>query len=259
MAREVNLNADMGESFGKYRIGDDDGILEVIQSASIACGMHGGDPRVMAEAVDKAKARGVSIGAHPGFDDLWGFGRRRIMMDTKDLEYLVIYQIGALYAIAESRGAKVTHVKPHGAMNNMACEDNAYARALAGAVKAFDSDLIFVTVALSELAKEGEKQGLKVAMEGFADRTYDDSGMLTSRADPTAVIKDPDQAKDQVFRMVEEQAIFTKGGIRIDTPVHTICHHGDEPTAVAVAKSVRRSIEDSGAFDLRPLPNMALN
>lgn len=258
MATRLNLNADCGESFGKYSIGNDGDILGVVQSANVACGFHGGDPTVMVETVELCREKGASIGAHPGFNDLWGFGRRRIQMSPRDLEYMVVYQIGALYGIAESRGLKVTHVKAHGALNNMACEDRLYAEAIAGATKAFDSDLIFLSVALSELAKAGEKAGLKVALEGFADRTYEDDGMLTSRTQPGAVIHDPVQASEQVFRMAEEQAIFSKSGKRLDTPIHSICHHGDEPTAVALARQVREAIEASGKFQLCTLPEMGL-
>ncbi|MEA3155064.1 MAG: 5-oxoprolinase (ATP-hydrolyzing) subunit, partial [Betaproteobacteria bacterium] len=149
----INLNADMGESFGRFKVGNDEAILKVINSASIACGFHAGDPTVMAKAVRLAKENGVSIGAHPGFNDLWGFGRRQIQMNTKDLEYMIAYQIGALNGIAAGVGAKVTHVKPHGALNNMAHVDADYASAIARGIKSVDRDIIFVANALSEMVK----------------------------------------------------------------------------------------------------------
>ncbi|MEM1400407.1 MAG: 5-oxoprolinase subunit PxpA [Pseudomonadota bacterium] len=249
----LNLNADMGESFGPYEIGDDEGLLDVVQSASVACGFHGGDPTVMVNTILAAKARGVSIGAHPGFNDLWGFGRRQIRMNLSDLENMVLYQIAAIDGVARTLGHPITHVKAHGALNNMACEDAGYADAVARATKAFNPDLVFVAVALSELAKAGERHGLPTAVEGFADRTYQANGMLTPRSQDGAVIRDPEQAREQVFSMAVDQRIPTAGGY-LDTPIHTICHHGDEPTAVAVAREVRKAVEASDNIDLIPLP-----
>lgn len=252
----INLNADMGESYGDYEIGDDAGLLTVVQSASIACGFHGGDPTVMTKTIRLAKENGVSIGAHPGFNDLWGFGRRRIQMNTTELENLVAYQIAAIEGVARSLGHPITHVKAHGALNNMACEDAAYADAVARAVKAINPNLIFVGVALSELVKAGERAGLPTALEGFADRTYRDDGMLTPRSQANALIRDPEQARDQVFSMALDQRIPTETGGFVETPIHTICHHGDEPTAVAVAKAVRAAIEESDVLTLATLPEM---
>lgn len=256
MPTRINLNADMGESFGKFVIGDDAAMLRVVQSASIACGFHGGDPTVMATAVAEAKAHGVSVGAHPGFNDLWGFGRRQIRMNARDLEYMVAYQIGALQAMAGLHDVPVTHVKAHGALNNMAAEDAAYADAIARGTRAVNPDLIFVAVALSELVRAGERAGLRVAVEGFADRTYTDAGMLTPRSEPDAMITDPARACDQVMRMATEQAIITKSGKVIPTPIHTLCHHGDEPTAVAVAQATRKALADTGAFEFVTLPEL---
>jgi UPF0271 protein len=167
---KINLNADMAEGFGAYDIGDDLGILEVIGSANIACGFHAGDPNTMHRVVMEAKRRGVSIGAHPGFNDLWGFGRRRIDTKPADLEYMIAYQIGALQAIAAYADAKVTHLKPHGALNNMAAEDKDYALAIGRAIKAADRNIIYVALAGSEMEKAGRHLGLPVALEGFAVR-----------------------------------------------------------------------------------------
>lgn len=254
----INLNADMGESFGRYTIGNDDAVLDVVQSANVACGMHGGDPTVLVETVLAAKAKGVTVGAHPGFNDIWGFGRRQIKMSVKDLENLVLYQIAAIDGVARAHGVEVSHVKPHGALNNMAAEDRTYADAIARTIHAYNPKLIFVAIALSELIPAGERLGLTIAAEGFADRTYGDNGMLTPRSEPDAMVRDGKQAAENVFRMVEEQAIFTTTGRKIPSPIHTVCIHGDEPTAVAVGQAVRREIEASGRFKLTALPDMPL-
>src|SRR5215475_7160745 len=181
MAKAINLNADMGEGFGAYDIGDDAGLLKIIRSASIACGFHAGDPVTMQRVVAQAAKRGVSIGAHPGFNDLWGFGRRRIDMNPRDLEYMVAYQIGALQAMAAYAGIKVTHLKAHGALNNMAAENLELALAI-------DRAIIYVALAGSQMEKAGRELGLPVAREGFCDRSYEDDGNLTSRKLPGAVL-----------------------------------------------------------------------
>jgi 5-oxoprolinase (ATP-hydrolysing) subunit A len=253
----VNLNADMGESFGRFKVGNDEAILKVIQSASIACGFHAGDPTVMANAVRLAKENGVSIGAHPGFNDLWGFGRRQIQMNTKDLEYMIAYQIGALNGIAAGVGAKVTHVKPHGALNNMAHVEPEYASAIARGIKSVDRDIIFVANALSEMVTAARKEGLRVAEEAYVDRTYDDTGAMTSRKLPDAMIHDPEQAIKQVLSFIEEGAIISKSGKKFPTRIHTFCCHGDEPTGVAAVSAVRQALEKNG-IKLATLPEMNL-
>ena len=253
----INLNADMGESFGRFKVGNDEAILKVIQSASIACGFHAGDPTVMATAVRLAKENGVSIGAHPGFNDLWGFGRRQIQMNTKDLEYMIAYQIGALNGIAAGIGAKVTHVKPHGALNNMAHVEPEYAAAIARGIKSVDRDIIFVANALSEMVTAARKEGLRVAEEAYVDRTYDDTGAMTSRKFPDAMIHDPEQAIRQVLSFIEEGAIISKSGKKFPTRIHTFCCHGDEPTGVAAVSAVRQALEKNG-IKLATLPEMNL-
>src|ERR1700722_5077526 len=194
MAKQINLNADMGEGFGAYDIGDDAGLLKIIRSASIACGFHAGDPVTMQRLVTEAAAQGVSIGAHPGFNDLWGFGRRRIDMNPRELEYMMAYQIGALQGMACYAGLKVTHLKPHGALNNMAAEDEDYAMAIGRAIKTVDQDIIYVALYGSQMQKAAEKLGLRLAREGFVDRKYDDDGNLASRGIPGTVLKDPEAA-----------------------------------------------------------------
>lgn len=257
MTIAVNLNADMGEGFGAYHIGDDDAILKIIRSASIACGAHAGDPLTMRHVVQRAKEEGVSIGAHPGFNDLWGFGRRRIDMNPEHLEYLIAYQIGALQAMAAYVGEKVTHLKPHGALNNMAAENADYALAIGRAIKAVDRDIIYVANVGSEMEKAGRKLGLKVAREGYCDRLYDDDGNLTSRKIPGAVVHDPVVATKRVVRMVVDGEIVSRNGKTIPRRVDTLCVHGDEPTAIALARAVRAGLEAAGV-KIVPLTEMAL-
>jgi len=253
----VNMNADMGEGYGAYDIGNDDAILKIIRSASIACGFHAGDPVTMRHVVQRAKEEGVSIGAHPGFNDLWGFGRRRIDMKPEHLEYLIAYQIGALQGMAAYVGEKVTHVKPHGALNNMAAENADYAMAIGRAIKAVDRDIIYVANVGSEMEKAGRKLGLKVAREGYCDRLYDDDGNLTSRKVPGAVIHDPAVAAQHVVRMVVDGEIISRNGKRIERRVDTLCVHGDEPTAITLARTVREALEAAGVKIVR-LPEMKL-
>jgi UPF0271 protein len=256
MANSINLNADMAEGFGAYDIGNDDGILKVIGSANIACGFHAGDPLTMHRVVEGAKKAGVSIGAHPGFNDLWGFGRRRIDMKASDIEYMVAYQIGALQALAACSGTKVTHLKAHGALNNVAAENKDYALAIGRAIKGVDRDIIYVALAGSEMEKAGHELGLKVAREGFCDRQYEDDGNLTSRKIPGSVIHDPEAATKQVIEMVVNRTIVSRNGKRIPCDVHTLCVHGDEPTGVAVAIAVRKGLEGAGV-KVVPLTEMS--
>jgi UPF0271 protein len=258
MTLSINLNADMGEGFGAYDIGDDKAILKIIRSANIACGFHAGDPLTMRRVVEGAKEEGVSIGAHPGFNDLWGFGRRRIDMRADDLENMIAYQIGALQAMASFSGEKVTHVKPHGALNNMAAENAEYAMAIGRAIKAVDRDLIYVALSGSEMEKAALALGLPLAREGFCDRQYEEDGNLTSRKIPGSVIKDPAVATEQIVRMVVEGEIITRTGKRIKRRVDSLCVHGDEPTAIALAAQVRAGLEAAGVKIL-PLTEMKLD
>ena len=256
MPTHINLNANMGEGFGAYDIGNDEAMLAIIRSASIACGLLAGDPLTMHRNVRRAKEQGVSIGAHPGFNDLWGFGRRRIEMKPEQLEYLVAYQIGALQAMAAYVGERVTHVKPHGALNNMAAVDADYAMAIGRAIKAVDREIIYVALAGSEMERAGRTLGLRVAREGFCDRLYDDDGNLTSRSIPGAVIKDPAVAAKRVVDMVRNGEIVSRNGKRIACRIDTLCVHGDEPTAVDLARAVRTSLEAAGV-EIVPLTEMS--
>jgi UPF0271 protein len=202
-----------------------------------------------------AKEKGVSIGAHPSFPDLQGFGRRQMRLDEAEIEALIAYQVGALSGVAAGQGMKVTHVKPHGALSNMASVEAGMAQAIARAIKAVDRELIFLATAGSQMSKAGRDQGLRVAQEIFADRSYDDAGNLTKRGHPQAMIHDPAQALAHVKRMVEEQAIFSLSGKKIPTDIHSICVHGDGAAAVAVAGAVRDGLRAS-QIRLVPLPQM---
>ncbi len=257
MTRAINLNADMGEGFGAYDIGNDEPLLSIVNSANVACGFHAGDPTVMHGLVTRAKKHGVSIGAHPGFNDLWGFGRRRIDMRPADLEYMVAYQIGALQAIAAYAGTRVTHVKPHGALYNMASENEDYAMAIGRGIKTVDSSLIYVLLSGSVMEKAAEKLGLKFAREGFVDRMYEADGNLTSRKIEGAVIRDPKLAAERVVRMAVEGEITSRQGTTVKRRVDSLCVHGDEPTAVAVAKAAREALIAAGVRVV-PLPEMKL-
>lgn len=256
MSQQINLNADMGESFGKYTIGNDAELMKIIRSANIACGFHAGDATVMTTTVKLAQDNGASIGAHPGFNDIWGFGRRQIQMNPRDLEYMITYQIGALQAIAGAAGAKVTHVKPHGALNNMAHHDLEVATAIAKGIRAADRELIFVANACSEMVTAGRAEDLKVAEEAYVDRTYSDSGLMTSRNEAHAMIRDPAVAVKQVLSFIEEQAIISTNGKRFPSAIRTFCTHGDEPTAVALVAQVRKELERQG-IRVVPLTEMS--
>ena len=246
MARRINLNADIAEGWGAYDIGDDASLMRIIASASVACGFHAGDYNTMHRLVMMAKELGVTIGAHPGFNDLWGFGRREIKMKPAELEYMTAYQIGALQGIARYAGLPVTHVKPHGALSNMAAVDPGYAMAMGRAIKVVDANLIYVALAGSEMEKAGLKLGLRVAREGFADRQYEADGNLASRSIRGTVYREPKKALEQALRMIEAGEVVTRDGSVIRLDVDTICVHGDEPSAVEVAKAVRAGLDKAG-------------
>lgn len=239
----VDLNSDMGESFGAYTMGDDAAMLKIVSSANIACGFHGGDPLVMDKTLRYAKENGVGAGAHPSFIDLWGFGRRPIQGEKpEDIEKILIYQIGAIQAMAQTVDHPVTHLKPHGSLNNMACVDADLAMACARAARTADWDLIFVVMPGTEMEKAGEKLGLRVAREIFADRNYTDDGQLVSRKLEGAMIHDAEFAAGRVVQMVKDQEIVSITGKRIPVGVDTVCVHGDSPTAVAMAAEIRDAL-----------------
>jgi len=250
---KINLNADLGESYGPYTIGNDAALMEVVASANVACGAHGGDPLVMSATVATARDRGVSIGAHPGYADLYGFGRRPMALPEGELRALMLVQLGALSGIARASGHPMTHVKPHGALNNQACADRGLADVIARTVADFDPGLILLAPVLSDLAAAGEAAGLPVALEVFADRSYQADGQLTKRAEPGSVLTDATVAQAHVLEMVERGGIVTREGGFLATTFHSICVHGDEPTSVAVAGAVRAALDAAG-HEVLPLP-----
>ena len=243
----VDLNSDLGESWGVYELGADADMLSVVSSANIACGFHAGDPDVMRQTVIRARDGNVGIGAHPGYLDLWGFGRRKIAGDSlEDIEKQTAYQIGALMGLAALEGAKVTHVKTHGALGNLVAEDDGVAGAVAKAVKSVDPDLILVVMPGMATERAAEATGLRMAREIYADRTYQDNGNLVPRSQPGAVIHDAEEAAASVLKMLQEGAVITQSGKRIKGRIDTICVHGDNPAAVGMARALRASLEASG-------------
>jgi 5-oxoprolinase (ATP-hydrolysing) subunit A len=246
MGARIDLNSDLGESFGRYELGQDVEMMEWITSANIACGFHAGDPDVMARTVRMAIEKGVAVGAHPGLPDLQGFGRREMRLSPEEVFHLMLYQIGALNAFVRWHGGRLHHVKPHGALYNMAAREPALAEAIAGAVRAFDPGLLLFALAGSELAKAGRSAGLQVAEEVFADRTYLPDGTLTPRGRPDAIIRDPEVAARRVVEMVLRGEVETVDGGRIPIRADTVCLHGDHPGAPAFAKAIRRQLEIVG-------------
>jgi len=248
----VDLNADIGESFGIYQAGQDDQLLRLITSGSIACGFHAGDPSVMRRTVALAAKAGVAIGAHPGFPDLAGFGRREINAQPQEITDMVLYQIGALSAAAKAEGVSLRHVKPHGALYNMSVRRKDVADAIAHAVASFDETLILMGLPGSELLAAGSRFRLRVAAEGFADRAYEPDGSLTFRHLPGAVVTDPASAAERAVRMIKEKKVIARDGSSFSCAVDTICVHGDTPGAVDVAALVRRALEEAGVI-VKPL------
>ncbi|GER67752.1 UPF0271 protein YcsF [Weizmannia acidilactici] len=242
----IDLNCDMGESFGAYTIGCDKEILDLITSANIACGFHAGDPAVMRKTVRMALEKGIGIGAHPGLPDLAGFGRRNMQISAQEAYDMTVYQIGALAAFAKAEGGTIQHVKPHGALYNMAAKDRELAQAIAKAVYDVDPEIILFGLAGSELVKAGTKTGLKTASEVFADRTYQRDGSLTPRREPGALIENRETAADQVIRMIKEGSVTSVQGEDVRVQADTICIHGDGQQALVFAKFIRQSLEHEG-------------
>ncbi len=241
----IDINCDMGESFGTYKIGQDEEILKYVTSANIACGFHAGDPAVMRKTVQKALDTNTGIGAHPGFPDLTGFGRRAMDVTAQEAYDMVVYQIGALQAFVQAEGGVLQHVKPHGALFNMAAKQPSLAEAIAEAVYKVNPELILFGLAGSELVKAGKKTGLKTASEVFSDRTYQNDGTLTSRKEPDALITHQEKAVEQVIRMVKEKKVMTLQKEDIDIEAHTICIHGDGEHALEFAEFITDALKDS--------------
>ena len=242
----LDLNADIGESFGAYNLGHDALLMPAITSASVACGFHAGDPGVMRETVALARQHGVAVGAHPGFPDLVGFGRREMRATPREIEDFVVYQIGALAAMAAAQGIRLQHVKAHGALYNIAVRDAAVADAIARATAAVDSSLILFGLPGSQLIAAGRRAGLRTAREGFADRAYRADGTLVPRAEPGAVIDDPETVVSRAISMVREREVRAIDGSRVALEVETICVHGDTPGAAMLASRIRQELIDAG-------------
>lgn len=251
----VDLNSDLGESFGTYTIGMDEEVIAHISSANVACGYHAGDPLVMDKTVAAAKAAGVAVGAHPGYPDLMGFGRRNMVCSPKEVKAYIQYQLGALMAFTAAHGVKLQHCKPHGAMYNMAAKDMELAKAIAEGIYSVDKDIILLGLAGSKLLEAGEQAGLRVASEVFADRAYQADGTLVPRKQPGAVIHDKDEAIARTIRMVTDGKVTAITGEEISIKAHSICVHGDNPSAVEFVKNIRAELTAKG-IEIAPIAQL---
>ncbi|ANN79718.1 LamB/YcsF family protein [Bordetella flabilis] len=246
MALSIDLNCDMGESYGAWRMGNDEGVLQYVSSANIACGFHGGDPGTMRRTVAAALARGVALGAHPSLPDLAGFGRRVMQVSPQEAYDIVVYQLGALAGVAASQGARLHHVKAHGALYNMAAKDRKLSEAICRAIRDVDASLVMYGLAGSEHVRAAAEVGLPVAQEVFGDRSYQDDGSLTPRSHPGAMIEDVDTAVAQVLRMVTEGKVRSVNGKDVPVQADTLCIHGDQPGALDFANGIRAALEKAG-------------
>ncbi|AAL81396.1 LamB/YcsF family protein [Pyrococcus furiosus DSM 3638] len=243
---KVDLNSDLGESFGRYKLGLDDEVMKYITSANVACGWHAGDPLVMRKTVRLAKKNNVQVGAHPGYPDLMGFGRRYMKLTPEEARNYILYQIGALYAFVKAEGLELQHVKPHGALYNAMVKEEDLARAVIEGILDFDKRLIVVTLAGSRVVEIAREMGARVAQEGFADRAYNPDGTLVPRSRPGAVIEDKEEIAERVISMVKDGGIRAINGEWIELEVDTICVHGDNPKAVEITAYIRRRLEEEG-------------
>ncbi|RTH98608.1 hypothetical protein CSW29_09470 [Thermus scotoductus] len=247
----VDLNVDAGESYGTFTYGHDREIFPLVTSVNLACGFHGGSPTRIREAVALAKAHGVAVGAHPGFPDLVGFGRRDMALSPEEVYADVLYQIGALYAFLKTEGLSLHHVKPHGALYLRACRDRETARAIAEAVKAFDPEVPLVVLPGTVYEEEARRTGLRVVLEAFPERAYLRNGQLAPRSLPGSWISDPKEAARRALRMVLERKVEALDGGEVEVKAETLCIHGDNPNAPEVARAVRRALEEAG-IEVKP-------
>jgi UPF0271 protein len=252
---EININCDLGESSKFCSTENDPLLLKIVNSANIACGYHAGDKPTMEKTIKISKENSVSIGAHPSFNDPENFGRKRLNLPSDEITKLIVDQINILSNIAITSGIKVTHVKPHGALNNMACEDYELAKIISDSIIQVNKDLIFLVPTGSQMEKAGKKLGMKIATEIFADRNYEDNGNLVSRSKSNAMITDPEIAKKHVIKMVENQALNCYSGKQIPCEIDSVCVHGDGQSAVKTAKQIREGLIKAGVT-LRPLDKM---
>jgi 5-oxoprolinase (ATP-hydrolysing) subunit A len=242
----IDLNSDLGESFGRWTLGNDAELMKSITSANVACGFHAGDPCVMRDTVRMARDNGVAVGAHPGLPDLAGFGRRNMAVTAAEVENLVVYQIGALAAIAAAEQVRLQHVKAHGALYNMAVKDRALADAIAAAVRAVDPELVVFALPGTELARAAEDAGLRLAREGFADRAYEADGSLTPRSRPGSVIHSPDEVIGRAVRMARDGVVRATNGSDIPMRIDTLCTHGDTTGSHELTRQLRAGLDAEG-------------
>ena len=246
MSMEININCDLGEKSKLHSNKHDPELLKIVNSANVACGFHAGDKETMTQVIQISKANGVSIGAHPSFNDPENFGRKRINLSSSEIRKLIIDQYNILQNIASNHGEFVSHIKPHGALNNMACEDSELANTLAKAIKEISQDLIYLVPTGSKMEEEAKKLNMKIACEIFADRNYEDDGNLVSRKKPHALITNPEEAKRHVLNMVKNQALNCHSGKQISCEIDSICIHGDNKSSLATAKSIKENLLDNG-------------
>lgn len=242
----VDLNSDLGESFGNYKLGMDDKVIPLITSANVACGYHASDPVVMEKTIAMAKEAGIRVGAHPGFPDLMGFGRREMKVSPAEAKAYTLYQIGALQGFCKAAGVKLQHVKPHGALYNMAAKDYELSKAICEAIQAIDPDLIVLALSGGELARAAKDMGLRTALEVFADRAYEEDGTLVSRRKEGSMITDEDEAVARVVRMIKEKKVTAITGKDIPIQADSICVHGDGAKALAFVEKIRSTLTAEG-------------
>jgi UPF0271 protein len=252
---EININCDLGEKSKHHSNKYDSDLLNIVNSANVACGYHAGDDESMNQVVEISKKNGVSIGAHPSFNDPENFGRKRMNLSSSEIRKLIIDQYAILQEIASKHGESVTHIKPHGALNNMACEDIELATTLAKSINEISKDLIYLVPTGSKMEEAAKKLNMKIACEIFADRNYEDDGNLVSRKKQNALITDPDEAKKHVLSMVQNQALNCLSGKKIPCEIDSVCIHGDNESSLATAKSIRDNLLDNGLY-LKPLNKM---
>jgi UPF0271 protein len=252
---EININCDLGEKSKHHSNKYDPDLLNIVNSANVACGFHAGDEETMSQVIEISKKNGVSIGAHPSFNDPENFGRERINLSSLEIEKLIIDQYEILQKIASKHGETVTHIKPHGALNNMACEDIVLATTLAKTIKAINKDLIYLVPTGSKMQEAAKKLDMKIACEIFADRNYEDDGNLVSRKKPHALITDPEQAKKHVLKMVKTQSLNCHSGKQIPCEIDSVCIHGDNMSSLATAKSIKENLLENG-LELKTLKTM---
>ncbi len=252
MTTRIDLNCDMGESFGAYTLGRDREIMDYISSANIACGWHAGDPMIMDETVRMAKEKGVGVGAHPGYPDLMGFGRRRMDLSLKEVEAYVLYQIGAFHAFARGHGLPLQHVKAHGALSNLAYVDLEVSKAIARGIARFDKNLLFVVFSNTLMVQAAKEVGVRYAEEVYADRVYNPDGTLQSRKIVGSVIHDPEKAAKQALTIVKEGYVIAHEGTKFPVKPETLCVHGDTPTALPILQKIRKEFQEA-SIEIKPM------